>query len=317
LTFSALVSRWGKSQRISDNTKTIYAKFLSPFEHLLGEVPCSALTRALLAETADQIAALRRIDGKPRFGPQTFSRAMATVRSIFLWCDQTEQLGVPRSLAPALAGSGFKSGKISEKEYLTEVERAALLAATDGETSALRVAIALLFEVGLRHSELTGLEWQDLDLGVLPSVKIARQGNGAPLKTQSSHRTCPISSQLALAMRSWRLESPCSRDDDPVFFDTHGRHYAEAWQSLANALTRAAARAGIPKRVTPHTARHTVASLLQAQGHPVLFVSRFLGHANPTMTLSKYSHSSGDDLRCLVTDSSPLDKANLEATRVL
>ena len=36
--------------------------------------------------------------------------------------------------------------------------------------------------------------------------------------------------------------------------------------------------------------RHTFASLLIAQGHDPVFVSRQLGHANPAITLRVYAH---------------------------
>ena len=39
-----------------------------------------------------------------------------------------------------------------------------------------------------------------------------------------------------------------------------------------------------------HSLRHTFASLLIANGLNVVFVSRQLGHANPTVTLSTYAH---------------------------
>jgi integrase len=50
-------------------------------------------------------------------------------------------------------------------------------------------------------------------------------------------------------------------------------------------------RAGLsPKDITPHTLRHTCATLLLQQGtHPTL-VQHLLGHATVGMTLDRYSH---------------------------
>ena len=39
-----------------------------------------------------------------------------------------------------------------------------------------------------------------------------------------------------------------------------------------------------------HSLRHAFASLLISRGLNVVFVSRQLGHANPTVTLSTYAH---------------------------
>ena len=42
--------------------------------------------------------------------------------------------------------------------------------------------------------------------------------------------------------------------------------------------------------MTVHVLRHTFASILIDQGHDVVFVSRQLGHANPSITLKVYAH---------------------------
>ena len=42
--------------------------------------------------------------------------------------------------------------------------------------------------------------------------------------------------------------------------------------------------------MTIHSLRHTFASALIMQGHPVTQVAHLLGHSSPTITLSVYSH---------------------------
>jgi len=46
---------------------------------------------------------------------------------------------------------------------------------------------------------------------------------------------------------------------------------------------------GMPE-ITLHSLRHTHASMLIAAGVDILTISRRLGHANPTITLSVYGH---------------------------
>jgi integrase len=52
------------------------------------------------------------------------------------------------------------------------------------------------------------------------------------------------------------------------------------------------AKLGLPE-VTPHSARHSYISTLQAAGIEVATVAKLAGHANPTTTLSVYSHAVG------------------------
>ena len=51
--------------------------------------------------------------------------------------------------------------------------------------------------------------------------------------------------------------------------------------------------ANLPK-IRFHDLRHTAASLMLNRGVPVLVVSKILGHANPSVTLSIYAHATLD-----------------------
>jgi site-specific recombinase XerC len=53
-------------------------------------------------------------------------------------------------------------------------------------------------------------------------------------------------------------------------------------------------RADLPETLTPHQLRHGTASLLLNQNVPVPMVSRYLGHANPGITMKIYAHMIGD-----------------------
>jgi integrase len=71
-----------------------------------------------------------------------------------------------------------------------------------------------------------------------------------------------------------------------VFTDTLGRSYSHRALTLAFEVIREKAK--IRKRL--HDARHTAASHLLAAGVDVRTASTILGHANPSITLSIYSH---------------------------
>jgi integrase len=59
---------------------------------------------------------------------------------------------------------------------------------------------------------------------------------------------------------------------------------------LNDGLDRVALVAGVGP-VHPHLLRHSAASLLIAEGTPITDVAAMLGHANPNVTLSVYSHA--------------------------
>ena len=61
---------------------------------------------------------------------------------------------------------------------------------------------------------------------------------------------------------------------------------------MGEAFRATVKRSGITAtgRLSLHSPRHGYASLLIAKGLNVVLVSRQLGHANPTVTLSTYAH---------------------------
>ena len=64
------------------------------------------------------------------------------------------------------------------------------------------------------------------------------------------------------------------------------------YRHVGHAFRATVKRAGITAngRLSLHRLRHGFASLLIAEGLNVVFVSRQLGHANPTITLGTYAH---------------------------
>jgi integrase len=94
--------------------------------------------------------------------------------------------------------------------------------------------------------------------------------------------------ELAAALRRHRLASPFSGDCDLLFCSDKGRTVGHR-NLTGRGLTKAATRDGLAG-VSFHVLRHTFTSILIDQGHDVVFVSRQLGHANPSITLKVYAH---------------------------
>lgn len=117
---------------------------------------------------------------------------------------------------------------------------------------------------------------------------MGRDARRRPLKTAAGRRDVILMKQLASELRRLRIASQFSSDIDLVFCTAHGSTIGH--RNLAGrGLERAAQGAGL-QGVTFHVLRHTFASILIAQGHDPVFVSRQLGHANPAITLKVYAH---------------------------
>jgi integrase len=148
---------------------------------------------------------------------------------------------------------------------------------------------------GLRIGEALGIKWEDLDFGkgTLTIKRTIWRGKSLPTKTNSSRRTIKLP-RIALEALHRHKEDADRHSQDGiaasgwVFPTAKGNpHYAanfyrHNWKPTLR-------KAGLPP-ITYHQLRHGAASYLLSQRVPVPVVSRYLGHANPSITLSVYSH---------------------------
>ncbi len=124
-----------------------------------------------------------------------------------------------------------------------------------------------------------------LDPGGDPSL-LVRHGKGGKPRRQ------PLPPGLADELRRLRAERE-PRQDDPVLCGLAGGRLQHT--TLAAIIHRAAARAGLEKRVTAHTLRHTAATWLRQELGDARLVAEYLGHADLS-TVSRYAHVARNEL---------------------
>jgi integrase len=81
------------------------------------------------------------------------------------------------------------------------------------------------------------------------------------------------------------------------------RRYHVHETAIQRAIKAAARKAGIPKRVSPHTLRHTFATHLLQANYDIRQIQQMLGHSDMRTTMI-YTHTITSDLKPL---QSPLD----------
>src|SRR5689334_970592 len=145
----------------------------------------------------------------------------------------------------------------------------------------------------MRIGEALGLTWADIDheAGLIRVHRqLGRDRRHAPLKTEASKREVVLAPALAKQLRERRLATLHKAPHDFVFTTPSGRGVDQ--RPVGRAFRDSVSRAGlqVPGRLSLHSLRHGFASLLIAEGLHVAFVSRQLGHANPTITLGVYAH---------------------------
>lgn len=159
-----------------------------------------------------------------------------------------------------------------------------------------RAALTTAYAAGLRASEVAGLLIEDIDSD--RGVIRVRHGKGA------KDRDVMLSARLLGILRTyWRLARPRrflfpGRDEDRSINPT-----------VLHAACRSAAKAaGLSKRVTLHTLRHSFATHLLENGADIRIIQALLGHANLSST-ARYTHVASHTIRATP---SPLDRLSME-----
>jgi len=153
----------------------------------------------------------------------------------------------------------------------------------------------LLARTGMRLGEALGLQWPDLDLPAR-EVRVARavSDDGQRIDTpKSGHgRTVDLSQQLVATLRRLHVgqKAEALRRGSPapswVFPSTRGTPLDPA--NVRKAFARTLKKAELPAHFTPHSLRHTFASILLAEGKSPAYVQAQLGHASITLTVDTY-----------------------------
>ena len=177
---------------------------------------------------------------------------------------------------------------------LTPIEFKALLGQL---AEPYRTMVLTVCCLGLRVSELLGLQWGDFDFDNL-TVKIQRsvvEGQVYPTKTEASAAMLPLASELAVTLLAHRAKASYRADSAFVFAGENGK---PRWKDciLADYLKPAAERAKVGA-IGWHTFRHTYSTLLHAHGAVPAVQKELLRHANISTTLNVYTQAISRDKR--------------------
>lgn len=269
-----------------------------------GVIPAGATLKSALGAikidrlgTAD-IRAWHKLLSK-EVGPSTASRARKYLGSALALA--AEDLGI----RPPMMPSRLRGAPKVKKEILSSDQIVEVLAVAEADVEK-GIYVAFPFLAGTRPSEQLALMWEDVDFDA-NVIRICRMQelSGAiceVTKTEAGRRSIPMPTRLRSMLLAWRAVCPHREGESHRVFPGLGAR--RAWPQsrvggggtllYSNFRSRIWApllkKAGVPY-VTPHAARHSFISMLQAEGVEVGLVAKIAGHASPAVTLSHYTQA--------------------------
>lgn len=155
----------------------------------------------------------------------------------------------------------------SKREYLT-IDEIKVLIDTECPREDVKRAYLFACYCGLRLSDVYALRWKD----------IVQDGEQYRMSTVMQKTTTPIYLPLSRHAVRWLPERNGAEDGLHVFAGL------PAEPNINKVLAKWMATAGINKKITYHTSRHTFATMMLTLGADLYTTSKLLGHANVKTT---------------------------------
>jgi integrase/recombinase XerD len=287
-------------RHLSSHTVRAYAIDLRCFGSFLDtDIPVRDCERD---EIRAYLAHLRNARG---LSPASITRKLASLRSMFRWLEQERHLSqcpfrstelkirLPRRLPTSVSSPQLQrllvvaaSQAGVESMDLRPSRRSSIILGHWNRWTCL-VSLELLLATGIRVGELVSVRLEDLDFET-GTISIAGKGN--------RERRVFVSDQHIAYLLKCYLAARALHAPEVDTYLVNSRRRPATTQYVRKLIRRAGRKAGIPRSVTPHMLRHSVASHLLEAGVDIRHVQVLLGHRSISTT-QLYTHVADSGLR--------------------
>lgn len=258
----------------SPKTYENYTLWLERFLKHVGDISVTDITSL---DVLDYRMALNKLG----LSPKTINYHIVAIRSFLKFCLKHD--------IDVISPDKLELGKTPQRvvSFLTEaeVEKILSMPAEREKKNTLKrlrdeTILLILFGTGLRVSELTSIKIGDIKAD---SNQFTIVGKGSKQRAVFSTKRAREKLEEYLAARS---------DESPYVFInvSNNKTGSKLHRNAVEALVKDYAhKAGLEKKVTPHTLRHSFATTLLKKGADIRSVQTLLGHASITTT-QIYTH---------------------------
>jgi len=229
----------------------------------------------------------------------TASRRLASLRSFFRYLHREGFL----KANPAKLVASPKRPEMLPR-FLTVDEVFSLIEKPEGvgfQAARDRAVLELAYACGLRVSELSGLNVEDVKL---EEGLVRVRGKGR------KERVVPVGRKAVEALRAYKVERTLKRSAEPaLFLNVRGKRLSQ--RSMGRLVRKYSWMLALSGKVTPHTLRHTFATHLLHGGADLRVIQELLGHSSLSTT-QKYTHLDITHLMDVYDRTHPLANASEE-----
>jgi integrase/recombinase XerC len=262
-------------RNVSGHTITAYRTDLIQFFSYLAENAFTDVDHPQKISATHISDFLSHLSGMGRSGV-TRVRKLAAIREYLKYLVAVEKL-LPSSPAEKIVRP--KSER-KQRVFLRVEEYMRLLNAAAGNSRDYAI-LQLFLQTGIRVAELAGLTLSDIDLD---SGEMLVNGKG------SKQRTIYLEKKATQALRAYLADRPHSFDQH-VFLNYHGSRLSV--RGVMDIVEKYRNAAGITKKFSCHSLRHTCATYKAAKGYQPRDLQQLLGHEKPETSFI-YVHLSND-----------------------
>ena len=281
-------------KNFSQHTAKAYCSDILSFIVWMGEDSCENVNFSKIREYIHFIQ-------KFNYKKTTVARKIASLRTFYKYLYREQKV----DSNPAINLNTPKRPK-SLPKFLTPDEVEQILNNTKIETPAgyrNRTILELLWATGMRISELSGLNFGDLNL---ENNEIRVFGKGSKeriiLVTDRAKNYLERYIETARPLIPKGFPVPPQDENSPVFINNTG--YRLQTRTIRNVINEIVEKINLPKHVTPHVFRHSFATHLIENGADLRIVQELLGHASISNT-QIYTHVSTQHLKEVYNQTHP------------
>ncbi len=286
-----------RSERgMADNTVQAYGRDLERFANWAALIRFTGYSKPTLKDLARYVAFLH----DEKLAPPSIARHLVSLKMFYRFLKMEERadasavdlLGspklwerIPQVLSPSAVDELLQSPQPGDRFYLRD-----------------KAILETLYATGCRASEVVSLKLADL---YLDSAFCKCLGKG------SKQRVVPLGRPAIAALRAY-LAGPLDvliRDRTNVFVSKTGRPLSRIF--LWALVKKYCQRAGLSRKASPHTLRHSFATHVLAGGADLRTVQELLGHAS-IQTTQHYTHVDRDRLKAIHKQFHPRGKVGEE-----